>query len=95
MAILKVEQIFIFQQACCYGNSCELLFVRTLGAKATAWGSPGSPRALRGQHMAAARPGRERGRGESSAKSRGAAASHIRAIPTYFISTKFLLIGSK
>lgn len=63
MTILKVEQIFIFQQVCCYGNSCELLFVRTHGAKAPAQGSPGSPR--EGSTQQQLGPGGNRaGRGE-------------------------------
>lgn len=42
MTILKVEKIIIFQQVCCYGNSCELPFVTKRCARAApawVWGS--------------------------------------------------------
>lgn len=38
MTILKAEKILIFQQVCCYGNSCKLPFVTKHCARAApAW----------------------------------------------------------
>lgn len=63
MAIVKVEQIFIFQRLCCYGNSCKTLFAPTCCAKAAVL--PGT-RALQQSPAAAAGVGQPSAPSQSS-----------------------------